>query len=103
MNASNTIELGSIIASTPGVLGGQPVVAGTRVSVLRIAGYHRMGMDAESIVAQLPHLSMAQVHAALAHYFAHRAGFDQELEAEECLFALGTEDLEEVKQPLPTR
>lgn len=82
MISDTTIEIGSLISRTADIRGGRPVVAGTGVSVMRIAGFHQMGMEAEDIVAQLPHLSAAQVHAALAHYYANRSEIDQELETE---------------------
>ena len=40
------------------------------------------GWDASEIRRQYPHLSMAQVHAALAHYFDHQAEYDAEIEAQ---------------------
>jgi len=39
------------------------------------------GWSAEEIVFQHPHLSLAMVHAALAHYFAHKVEFDSRMEA----------------------
>jgi len=53
----------------------RPVVAGTRVRV-RVqdiaSDYERHGMTAEEIAREFPHLSLAQVHAALSFYFDHR-------------------------------
>lgn len=36
--------------------------------------------DAETIHRQHPHLSLAQIHAALSYYWAHQAEFDAEIE-----------------------
>ena len=46
------------------------------VAVARLAH----GWSPDEIHRQLPHLSMAQVHAALAHYFDHQAAYDAEIE-----------------------
>jgi uncharacterized protein (DUF433 family) len=34
----------------------------------------------EQVQAELPHLSLAQVYAALAHYYAHQAEMDADIE-----------------------
>lgn len=48
-------------------------VDGTRVRVQDVAALaERQGRTPDQIVAALPHLSLAQVHAALSYYFDHR-------------------------------
>jgi uncharacterized protein (DUF433 family) len=42
-----------------------------------------MGYTPEEIVNNFGHLSLAQVHAALAYYYANKAEIDADLEAEE--------------------
>ncbi len=44
------------------------MVAGTSVSVQRIAGWYKLGLSPEEIAENFGHLSLAQVHAALAYY-----------------------------------
>jgi uncharacterized protein (DUF433 family) len=61
------------------ILGGIPVVAGTRTPVRAIAGYYQMGMNADEILESLPHLTLAQLHAALAYYFDHQKEIDRDL------------------------
>jgi len=52
----------------------RPFLKGTRVRVQDVAIYHeRFGQSADEIARNLPHLSIAQVHAALAYYFEDRA------------------------------
>jgi uncharacterized protein (DUF433 family) len=36
------IDIGTLIEQTPGIRGGRPCVAGTGVSVLRIAGWYKL-------------------------------------------------------------
>lgn len=53
----------------------------TRVGMI-VADYLWRGWSAEEIARQYPHLSLAEVHAALAYYFDHREEIDPELAAE---------------------
>jgi uncharacterized protein (DUF433 family) len=76
-------DIGTLIEQTPGVCGGRPCVAGTGVSVLRIAGWYKMGRSPEEIADQYGHLTLAHVHAALAYYHANRDEIDAEMAAEE--------------------
>ncbi|MBX7165932.1 MAG: DUF433 domain-containing protein [Pirellulales bacterium] len=58
----------------------RPYIAGTRIRVQDIVSDHeRHGLSPEQIVREYPHLSLAQVHAALSYYFDHRD------EVRECL------------------
>lgn len=77
------IDIGSLIARSPGVHGGRPCIAGTGVTVRRIAVLHNMGEVPEETASNFGHLSLAQVHAALAYYYANKAEIDADLEAEE--------------------
>ncbi len=82
-------EIGSLISRRPDIAGGRPCVAGTGVSIRRIAQWHNMGLNPEEIARKFGHLSLAQVHAALAYYHANQSEIDADLEAE----ALHTEAL----------
>jgi uncharacterized protein (DUF433 family) len=75
-------EIGSLISRRPDIRGGRPCIAGTGVSVRRVAQLHNMGLIPEEIVRKFGHLSLAQVHAALAYYHANLAEIDVDLEAE---------------------
>jgi len=75
-------EIGSLISRRSDIRGGRPCIAGTGVSVRRIAQWYIMGLVPEEIVRKFGHLSLAQVHAALAYYHANRAEIDADLEAE---------------------
>jgi uncharacterized protein (DUF433 family) len=79
-------DIGSMIAAKPGLNGGRPCIAGTGTSVRCIAVYDMWGYSAEEIVASKPHLTLAQVHAALAYYWANKAEIDADLAAEEAFF-----------------
>ena len=76
-------EIGSLISRHPEIRGGRPCIAGTGVSVRRIAVLHNMGEAPEEIASNFGHLSLAQVQAALAYYYANKAEIGADLEAEE--------------------
>jgi uncharacterized protein (DUF433 family) len=64
-------------------------IAGTRVRVQDIyVDAEVLGKSPEQIVAGLPHLTLAQVHAALAYYFDHRDQILDELRQDEQFLAV---------------
>jgi uncharacterized protein (DUF433 family) len=68
------------ITTNAAILGGVPIIEGTRISVRAIAGYYQMGMSVDEILATLTHLSPSQIHSALAFYFDHKQEIDSDLE-----------------------
>ncbi len=76
-------DIGTYIVRTPKIRGGRPHIAGTGVTVRRIVGWYKLGLTAEEIAAEIPHLTLAQVHAALAYYHANREEIEAEIAAEE--------------------
>ena len=76
-------DIGTLLTQSPGICGGRLRIAGTGVSVRRIAGWHKLGMTPEEIATEIPHLSLAQVLAALAYYHANREAMDAETAAED--------------------
>jgi len=80
--------LAELIVRTPGTCGGQPHIAGTRIKVKHIAVWvQNLGRTPAQVVADYPHLTMAQVHAALAYYWSHREEIQRDIENEEKLIA----------------
>ena len=68
------------ITSRPDVLGGKPCISGRRIAVEHIAIWHeRLGQSAVEIASDYD-LHLADVHAALAYYFAHREEIDQSIQ-----------------------
>jgi uncharacterized protein (DUF433 family) len=81
-------SLADYIVKTPGVCSGQPRIAGTRIKVKHVYTWvERMGMTPAQVVAEYPHLTMAQVHAALAYYWSHGDEIHQDIDNEEKLVA----------------
>lgn len=60
------------IARREEVLGGEPIIEGTRTPVRAIVEEWRRGTPPEEIPAGMPHLTQAQVFAALAYYSDHQ-------------------------------
>ena len=82
---SNTIT--EHVTITPGVCGGRPRIAGSRIRVQDVALLHeRLGRSPDEIVAAHPTITLADVHAALAYYFDHRDAI-RTMIAEDAAFA----------------
>jgi uncharacterized protein (DUF433 family) len=80
---ATTVEIGSLITRSPEIRGGRPRIAGTGVTVRRIVIWYQLGLTPEEITTEIPHLSLAQVYAALAYYHANREEIDADIAAEE--------------------
>ena len=60
---------------------GVPILTGTQTKVIEIVldrlAHH---WDADEIKRQHPHLSLAQIHAALAYYYDHQYELDRDIQ-----------------------
>ena len=54
------------------ILGGEPIIKSTRTPVRAIVELWRLGVLPEEIPLRLPHLTVAQVFAALSYYSDHQ-------------------------------
>ncbi|MDC8451228.1 MAG: DUF1778 domain-containing protein [Nitrospira sp.] len=73
-----TKTLDQHIETSLGVAGGKPRIAGHRITVLDIVIWHeRLGKSVDEIASDYG-LTLADVHAALAYYFDHRADIDKD-------------------------
>lgn len=55
------------IISNPKILGGKPVISGTRISVELILDRVASGMSVKEILKDYPHLTANQIQAAIAY------------------------------------
>jgi uncharacterized protein (DUF433 family) len=76
------INIGTLIVSSPDICGNRPRIAGTGVSVGRIATLWKSGMGAEEIARDIQ-LNLAQVFAALTYYHANRAEIENILDRDD--------------------
>lgn len=60
------------IVSNDKILGGEPIIEGTRTTVRSIVEIYRLGIAPEEIPQRLPHLNLAQVFDALSYYSDHQ-------------------------------
>lgn len=60
------------IVNNKNILGGEPIIEGTRTPVRAIAELWRQDVLPEEIPSQLPHLTLAQVFDALSYYSDHQ-------------------------------
>lgn len=72
------------IARKKSIAGGRPILAGTRVKVTQIVvEYEHMGLTPDMIVQAHPHLTLAQVHDALAYYYENTEEINADIRKEE--------------------
>ena len=62
------------------ILGGEPIIKGTRTPVRAIVEIWRLGVMPEEIPHQLPHLTLGQVFDALSFYSDHQAEINTYIE-----------------------
>ncbi|HEY0430726.1 MAG TPA: DUF433 domain-containing protein [Pyrinomonadaceae bacterium] len=62
------------------ILGGEPIILGTRTPVRAIVELWRQAIAPEEIPRHLPHLTLAQVFDALSYYSDHVAEINTHIE-----------------------
>jgi uncharacterized protein (DUF433 family) len=91
------IQVRQHVTSTPGVCGGKPCVAGTRVRVQDVYVWHELqGQSVDEIVSKYPQLTHAGVYAALAYFWDNRAAMLEEIKR-------GDELAGELKRQFPSK
>ena len=80
-----TSNIGSLITSDESIRSGRPRIAGTGVTVQTVVQWYKSGATPEEIADNFGHLTLAQVHAALAFYHANRDLVEADLMTEDRL------------------
>jgi len=75
------------IEITPGTCGGKPRIAGTRIRVQDVVIWTEKGLSPDEIIDQHPHITLADVYAALTWYHDHRAEIDLQIAESERLIS----------------
>ena len=71
------------VVKTPGVCGGKARIAGHRVRVQDIVIWHEhQGVTPDEIASDIPTITLADLHAALAYYFDHVEEIQEEIRAD---------------------
>ena len=72
-------EISSVVSDNA-LLGGEPVIRGTKTPVRAIVELWRMGILPEEIPEHLPHITLAQVFKALGYYAEHQSEINHYIE-----------------------
>jgi uncharacterized protein (DUF433 family) len=82
---------------TPGVCGGKPCIAGSRIRVQDVYVWHDLqGKSPDEIVSSFPQLTLADVYAALAYFWDHRDEVLKQMKQQDQL-------VEEMKAQFPSK
>lgn len=92
-----SVDIGSFITCTPGIVGGRPRIDGTRVTVRSVAVCYKQGYTPEEIVQLYERLTAAQVYAALSYYHANRAEIEADIAAENAAYEEALREQEQVR------
>ena len=79
---SKVIEISKLIERSPDTCGNRPRIAGTRITVGRIATLWKQGVTPEEMVSNWDYLNLAQIYAALAYYHANKEEIETILAAD---------------------
>ena len=67
------------IECKPGVRSGKPCIVGTAIKVQNIVIWMEQGEMPDDIVNGYPHLTLADVHAAMTYYYDHQEDIDRDI------------------------
>lgn len=81
------VRLTTHIELRTGPRGERPFIAGHRVRVQDVVLWNEEGLSPDEIVARVPSISLADVHAALAYYFDHRDDVDSQIREDQAFSA----------------
>jgi uncharacterized protein (DUF433 family) len=73
------------VEQTPSICGGKPRIAGTRIRVQDIVCWTEEGRSPDEIVSSFPHVTLADVYAALAYYHDNRIVIDEHIREDDAL------------------
>jgi uncharacterized protein (DUF433 family) len=79
---TTTINIGTLITTTPGLHNSSPHIIGKGITVRRIVTWYKRGLNAEEIGDRIGTLTLAEVYAALAYYHANTAAIETDLAEE---------------------
>jgi uncharacterized protein (DUF433 family) len=87
------------IEITPGTCGGKPRIAGTRIRVQDVLLLTEQGLTPYDLVERYPHLTLADVHAALAFYFDNADAINRQIAEDDEFVRKFREDYERRQHP----
>ena len=85
------------IKKVKGVSGGSPVLKGTRTRVIDIGmEFEYLGISPDEIARAHPHISLAQIHEALAYFYKHINEMREKIKIDESY-------IEKLRQKYPSK
>lgn len=97
-----TIQSINLISTDPNVRGGRPCIAGTGIEVTTVAIAHIVHGQTPGAFAADYGVPIAQVYAALAYYYEHKAELDALMhERDQIAAAFREKQLGSRRPPLP--
>ena len=85
------------INKAKGISGGSPVVKGTRIRVIDVGlEFEYLGLSPDEIVRAHSHISLAQVHEALAYFYRHIREMREKIKKDESY-------IEKLRQKYPSK
>jgi uncharacterized protein (DUF433 family) len=76
---TTTIDIGTLITTTPGLHGGCPHIVSKGITVRRIVTWYKRGLNAEEICDRIGTITLAEVYAALTYYHANTDEIEADL------------------------
>ena len=83
---AKSVNIGTLISRSPDVWHGLPMIAGTRIGVIGIVSLHLIDHMKPEEIAQSKGVTLAQVFAALAYYYANKQLVDKEIAQEQASY-----------------
>ncbi len=71
------------ISRTPGIVGGDPCIAGTRIPVWLLVEARQLGMSENEILRAYPSLNAGELIQAWSYYDSHRAEIERQIQDNE--------------------
>jgi len=65
------------VTSDPAIRRGRPCIADSGIAVQDVVLWIESGASVDDVVVAYPHVSLADVYAALAYYYDHKDSIDQ--------------------------
>jgi uncharacterized protein (DUF433 family) len=79
MTTPTTVDIGTLISSTPNVYGGRPRLARSGFPIIQLVADYHSGMRVADFLAAYSQLDEESVYAGIAYYLANRDALDSEL------------------------
>jgi uncharacterized protein (DUF433 family) len=79
------MEIGRLIAKTPGTCGGRARLTGKRIPVSSVYHWFLHGFDPEEILQKFEGIALAEIHAAISYALANPKEIGAEIKKEDRL------------------